>query len=57
MRFSSDLLRYLQPEPQRSAVVLICQRTGLNVKFALDCLEMNQWNVDKAVADFDGVKV
>ena len=52
-----DLLHYLQPEPQRSAVILICQRTGLNVKFALDCLEMNQWNVDKAVADFDGVKV
>ncbi|CCL98168.1 uncharacterized protein FIBRA_00162 [Fibroporia radiculosa] len=44
------------PEPQRSLVVQICQRTGLNVKFALDCLQGNAWDVERAVANFEQVK-
>ncbi len=30
---------------------------ALNVKFAVDCLVQNEWDVDKAVANFEQVKV
>ncbi|KIK98414.1 hypothetical protein PAXRUDRAFT_823890 [Paxillus rubicundulus Ve08.2h10] len=43
-------------EPQRSLVLEICKRTGLNVKFAVDCLENNAWNLDGATANFEQVK-
>ena len=43
-----------QPEPQRSLVVTVCGRTGLNVKFAVDCLTQNEWDVEKAVAMLEG---
>lgn len=32
-------------------------RTNLNVKFAFDCLEGNEWNLDRALANFNQVKV
>ncbi|KAI0322537.1 hypothetical protein OF83DRAFT_647408 [Amylostereum chailletii] len=44
------------PEPQRSLVAQICQRTNLNVKFAVDCLQGNGWNFEAAVANFEQVK-
>ncbi|KIJ12778.1 hypothetical protein PAXINDRAFT_170982 [Paxillus involutus ATCC 200175] len=43
-------------EPQRGLILQICQRTGLNVKFAVDCLENNAWNLDGAIANFERVK-
>lgn len=46
-----------QPELQRPLVMQICQQTGLNVKFALDCLTGNSWDMDRAVANFNEVKV
>ena len=46
-----------QPEPQRAQVARLCQQTGLNVKFAVDCLQQNSWNHERAVANFDQVKV
>ncbi|THH21303.1 hypothetical protein EW146_g226 [Bondarzewia mesenterica] len=45
------------PEPQRSLVVQISQRTGLNVRFSVDCLQGNGWDLDKAMANFEQVKV
>lgn len=50
-------ISHKQPEPQRSLVLAICQRTGLNVKFSVDCLEGNGWDLEKAAANFDAVKV
>ncbi|KAI0072752.1 NTF2-like protein [Panus rudis PR-1116 ss-1] len=44
------------PEPQRSLVLQICQKTGLNVAFAVQCLESNGWEFDRAVANFEQVK-
>ncbi|KZT19800.1 NTF2-like protein [Neolentinus lepideus HHB14362 ss-1] len=44
------------PEPQRTLVLQICQRTGLNVKFAVDCLQGNGWDFDRAVKNFEEVK-
>jgi nuclear RNA export factor len=46
-----------QPEPQRSLVTQVCTLTRLNVQFAVDCLQNNGWDVDKAVANFEQVKV
>ncbi|KAI6120024.1 hypothetical protein EDD16DRAFT_1578909 [Pisolithus croceorrhizus] len=43
-------------EPQRRLIVEICQRTGLNVKYAVDCLQNNGWDLDRAVANFEQVK-
>ena len=42
---------------QRPLVLQICARTGLNVKFSVDCLTGNGWDVDRAVANFIEVKV
>ncbi|THH09300.1 hypothetical protein EW145_g2122 [Phellinidium pouzarii] len=44
------------PEPQRSLVVTVCQRTGLNVRFSVDCLDNNGWDIERAVANFEQVK-
>ncbi|KAI6108192.1 hypothetical protein F5141DRAFT_1203576 [Pisolithus sp. B1] len=44
-------------EPQRRLIVEICQRTGLNVKYGVDCLQNNGWDLDRAVANFEQVKV
>lgn len=46
-----------QAEPQRSLIMQICQRTGLNVQFAVDCLQNNAWDLDRAIANFEQVKV
>jgi nuclear RNA export factor len=35
----------------------ICERTGLNAKFAVDCLQNNAWNMEHAIANFEQVKV
>ncbi|KAF9231003.1 hypothetical protein BU15DRAFT_91000 [Melanogaster broomeanus] len=43
-------------EPQRGLIMQICQRTGLNARFAVECLENNAWNVDRAIANFEQVK-
>ena len=47
----------IQPEPQRSLVLAVSQRTNLNIKFSVDCLESNGWDLEKAVANFEAVKV
>ncbi|KAH8995036.1 NTF2-like protein [Lactarius akahatsu] len=44
------------PEPQRSLVTQVCKLTRLNVRFAVDCLQNNGWDVDRAVANFEQVK-
>ncbi|KAI0346534.1 NTF2-like protein [Trametopsis cervina] len=44
------------PEPQRSLVLQVCQRTGLNVRFAVECLEGNGWEIERAIANFEQVK-
>ncbi|KAK7032789.1 hypothetical protein R3P38DRAFT_2700120 [Favolaschia claudopus] len=44
------------PEPQRPIVLNVCAQTGLNVQFALDCLNSNAWDVGNAVANFNRVK-
>ncbi|KAI5120208.1 hypothetical protein M0805_006314 [Coniferiporia weirii] len=44
------------PEPQRVLVLAVCQRTSLNVKFSVDCLQNNAWDVERAVANFEQVK-
>lgn len=35
----------------------ISQRTRLNVKFSVDCLAGNEWDLERAVANFEQVKV
>lgn len=47
----------LQPEAQRNLVLQTCVRTGLNAKFAIDCLSGNAWDLERAIANFDQVKV
>ncbi|KAJ7671531.1 hypothetical protein DFH06DRAFT_1177844 [Mycena polygramma] len=44
------------PEPQRPLVIQVCGQTGLNVKYALDCLNGNGWDLERAVANFNQVK-
>lgn len=33
------------------------RRTNLNVKFAVDCLQGNDWNIERAIENFNQVKV
>ncbi|KAH9481760.1 mRNA export factor mex67 [Psilocybe cubensis] len=44
------------PEAQRNLVVEISSQTRLNAKFAIDCLQLNGWDLAKAVANFNQVK-
>jgi len=44
------------PEPQRALVSQVCQQSGLNVKFSVDCLQNNGWDVQRAMANFEQVK-
>ncbi|KAJ6577471.1 hypothetical protein B0H19DRAFT_1120082 [Mycena capillaripes] len=44
------------PEPQRPLVIQVCNQTGLNIKYALDCLNGNAWDLERAVANFNQVK-
>ena len=50
-------LFFFQPEAQRNLVLQTCVRTGLNAKFAVDCLSGNAWDLERAIANFDQVKV
>ncbi|KAJ7236261.1 hypothetical protein B0H12DRAFT_1140498 [Mycena haematopus] len=43
-------------EPQRPLVISVCGQTGLNIKYSLDCLNGNGWDVGRAVANFNEVK-
>jgi hypothetical protein len=38
-------------------IVQFCQRTGLNVQFSVDCLTQNEWDPERAAANFEQVKV
>ncbi|KIP04393.1 hypothetical protein PHLGIDRAFT_31380 [Phlebiopsis gigantea 11061_1 CR5-6] len=44
------------PEPQRALVLQVCQQTGLNVEFSVQCLEGNGWDFVRAIANFEQVK-
>ncbi|KAF7312070.1 hypothetical protein MIND_00219200 [Mycena indigotica] len=44
------------PEAQRPAVLELCGRSRLNVKYALDCLNGNAWDIERALANFNEVK-
>ncbi|KAF9514955.1 hypothetical protein BS47DRAFT_1484802 [Hydnum rufescens UP504] len=44
------------PEPQRSLVMQISARTGLNISFSAQCLEGNGWDMQRAIANFEAVK-
>lgn len=51
------ILPLSQPEPQKSLVMEVLTRTGLNLEYAVQCLESNAWDVGRAVANFEQVKV
>lgn len=57
VNFTLSFFFSTQPEPQRAQVARLCQQTGLNVKFAVDCLQQNGWDHERAVANFEQVKV
>ena len=57
MRMNNTSLSSMQPEPQRLLVLQISQRTGLNVRFAVECLQENGWVMEKALANYEQVKV
>jgi len=48
---------YIKPEAQRNLVVQVSAQTKLNAKFAVDCLVNNNWDLDRAMANFYQVKV
>ena len=45
------------PEQQWAYVVELSARTGLNAAFSVQCLEGNAWDPQKALANFEQVKV
>lgn len=45
------------PEAQRLYVVELSARTGLNLAFAIQCLEGNGWDSQKALTNFEAVRV
>lgn len=44
------------PEPQRTQVNQVVERTRLTVQWAIDCLVQNGWDTERAVANFQEVK-
>jgi nuclear RNA export factor len=44
------------PEPDRALVIRMIERTGLNVKFAVDCLAANGGDWERALANYEQVK-
>jgi hypothetical protein len=48
---------HVQADPQKTIVAQLCEATGLNVKFSVDCLEQNGWDLTRAQANFESVKV
>ena len=57
VNFTLTFFSSTQPEPQRAQVARLCQQTGLNVKYAVDCLQQNGWDHERAVVNFEQVKV
>jgi nuclear RNA export factor len=55
--FSCSKVYLFQPEAHRNLVLQICVRTGLNAKFSVECLSENAWDLERAIANFDQVKV
>ncbi|TFY63422.1 hypothetical protein EVG20_g6313 [Dentipellis fragilis] len=45
------------PEAQLALVVQLSQQTKLTAMFAIDCLETNGWDMARAMANFEQVKV
>ncbi|GJJ08185.1 hypothetical protein Clacol_002393 [Clathrus columnatus] len=45
------------PEQQRLFVITLSQRTGLNASFSMQCLDGNGWDGEKALANFEAVRV
>ena len=48
---------FMKPEEQRNLVLKVSSQTKLNAKFAVDCLSSNDWDFDRAMANFYQVKV
>lgn len=44
-------------EQQRLFVITLSNRTGLNASFSIQCLDGNGWDGEKAVANFEAVRV
>ncbi|KAG6808465.1 hypothetical protein H0H92_004034 [Tricholoma furcatifolium] len=44
------------PETQRNLVMEVSQRTKLNIRFSIDCLTGNGWDMNNAIANFEQVK-
>lgn len=44
-------------QPQRLYVIELSTRTGLNAGYSIQCLEGNGWDPQKALANFEAVKV
>ncbi|PIL35802.1 transporter [Ganoderma sinense ZZ0214-1] len=44
------------PQPQRGRMQDVILRTRLNLQFAEDCLKNNDWDVERAIANFERVK-
>lgn len=45
-----------KPEAQRQLVLSVCARTRLNVNYAVECLNGNAWDLERAIANFEQVK-
>ncbi|EJF64631.1 NTF2-like protein [Dichomitus squalens LYAD-421 SS1] len=44
------------PQPQRGRMQDVILRTRLNLQYAEDCLKNNDWDVERAIANFERVK-
>jgi len=44
------------PEAQRQLVLSVSARTRLNVNYAVECLNGNAWDLERAIANFEQVK-
>ncbi|KAI0833225.1 NTF2-like protein [Trametes gibbosa] len=44
------------PEPQRALMQDLILRTRLNLQFAEDCLKNNEWDLERALANYEQVK-
>ncbi|KAF9532494.1 hypothetical protein CPB83DRAFT_903528 [Crepidotus variabilis] len=44
------------PETRQNLVIQVCAQTNLNAKYAHDCLNGNEWDFNRAMANFNNVK-
>ncbi|KAJ7589478.1 hypothetical protein C8J56DRAFT_938690 [Mycena floridula] len=44
------------PQNERELIVELCGRTALNVRFAYDCLKLNEWDLTKAIINYHEVR-